>query len=90
MRRMMHHQNDADGIIPVQTDASWNAGRRIARQSGVDFHLFLGNFRLHQRNFGIIGMWYPKIPVQGKPVLGGNHSLTTVRCEMGDVSMSRA
>jgi len=25
-----------------------------------EFRLFLGNFRLHLRNFGIIGLWYPK------------------------------
>lgn len=29
-----------------------------------DFRLFMGNFFLHQHIFGIIGMWYPKIPSQ--------------------------
>ncbi len=29
-----------------------------------DFRLFMGNFFLHQHIFGIIGMWYPKIPAQ--------------------------
>jgi hypothetical protein len=30
-----------------------------------EFRLFMGNFRLHLKEFGIIGMWYPKIPAQG-------------------------
>ena len=29
-----------------------------------DFRIYMGNFRLHMHNFGVIGLWYPKIPAQ--------------------------
>jgi len=32
----------------------------VANLSTHDFRLFMGNFRLHPKNFGIIGLWYPK------------------------------
>ena len=36
----------------------------MGKSVSYDFRLYLGNFRLHPRTFGIIELWYPKIPVQ--------------------------
>lgn len=38
--------------------------RNITDQGVHDFRVFMGNFRLHPHNFGIIGLWYPKISPQ--------------------------
>lgn len=37
----------------------------LADLSRYDFRLFMGNFRTHMNNFGIIGLWYPKRTAQG-------------------------
>jgi hypothetical protein len=36
----------------------------IANLETHDFKLFMGNFFLHQDNFGVIGLWYPKRSAQ--------------------------
>jgi hypothetical protein len=57
------------GLFELARKRSWEAAvermREISDQSRYDFRLYLGNFRLHLRNFGIIGLWYPKRQAQG-------------------------
>jgi hypothetical protein len=56
------------GLLELGRRKGWD--KAISRMETIanlrvhDFRLFLGTFRLHPRNFGIIGMWYPKIPDQ--------------------------
>jgi hypothetical protein len=57
------------GLFELARRDSWGAAlnrmREISDLSRYDFRLYLGNFRLHMRNFGIIGLWYPKKQAQG-------------------------
>ena len=57
------------GLFELARRNSWDAAlsrmREISDLSKYDFRLYLGNFRLHMRNFGIIGLWYPRRQVQG-------------------------
>jgi hypothetical protein len=57
------------GLFELARKTSWEAAvekmRDISDQSQYDFRLYLGNFRLHMRNFGIIGLWYPRKQAQG-------------------------
>lgn len=57
------------GLFELARKKSWLAAaekmREISDLSRYDFRLYLGNFRLHMRNFGIIGLWYPKRQQQG-------------------------
>jgi hypothetical protein len=56
------------GLFELARRQSWDAAldrmREISDLSRYDFRLYLGNFRLHLRNFGIIGLWYPKRQAQ--------------------------
>jgi hypothetical protein len=60
------------GLMELGRREGWEKARsrleHLADSSTYDFQLFMGNFRLHMQNFGIIGMWYPKIPRQ-RPLL---------------------
>jgi hypothetical protein len=52
------------GLLELGRRQGWEKARdRLAEISNLDsydFRLFMGNFRLHSKNFGIIGLWYPK------------------------------
>jgi hypothetical protein len=56
------------GLLELARRMGWEkAVQKLEEISNVqkyDFRLFLGNFRLHIREFGIIGLWYPRIPEQ--------------------------
>ena len=56
------------GLLELARREGWDKAesrlREITHLNTYDFRLYLGNFRLHPRTFGIIGLWYPKIPVQ--------------------------
>lgn len=57
------------GLLELARRKGWDKAVQkledISTLAAYDFRLFLGTFRLHPRNFGIIGLWYPKIPAQG-------------------------
>jgi hypothetical protein len=57
------------GLLELARREGWEKARQrletISNIREYDFRLFMGNFRLHPKNFGIIGLWYPKIPDQG-------------------------
>lgn len=52
------------GLLELARREGWEKARQkledISNLATHDFRLFMGNFRLHPHNFGIIGMWYPK------------------------------
>jgi hypothetical protein len=52
------------GLLELGRRVGWREARskleEIADLSTHDFRVFMGNFRLHPKNFGIIGLWYPK------------------------------
>jgi hypothetical protein len=52
------------GLLELGRKAGWEKARQklveISDQSTHDFRIFMGNFRLHPRTCGIIGLWYPK------------------------------
>lgn len=56
------------GLVQLGRRSGWHTARdrlsSIADLATIDFRLFLGNFFLHQANFGIIGLWYPKRSLQ--------------------------
>lgn len=56
------------GLFELARKHSWEGAlhrlREISDLRRYDFRLYLGNFRLHPRNFGIIGLWYPKLQAQ--------------------------
>jgi hypothetical protein len=56
------------GLLELARRDGWEKAQRrleeISQLQLYDFRLFMGNFRLHVHNFGIIGMWYPKHPEQ--------------------------
>jgi hypothetical protein len=56
------------GLLELARREGWDKAKlrleEISRLGAYDFRLFMGNFRLHQHNFGIIGMWYPKLGTQ--------------------------
>jgi hypothetical protein len=56
------------GLLELARRDGWDKAKLrledISRLGAYDFRLFMGNFRLHQHNFGIIGMWYPKLETQ--------------------------
>jgi hypothetical protein len=56
------------GLLELGRRDGWEqAKERMATLSDLsryDFRLFMGNFRNHLKTFGVIGMWYPKIPEQ--------------------------
>lgn len=67
--RRPHHMKVLDwGLLELGRRVGWEKARakleEIANLQTHDFRLFLGNFRLHPKNFGIIGLWYPKRPSQ--------------------------
>jgi hypothetical protein len=33
----------------------------ISDTSVFDLRFFVGNFKAHPKNFGVLGMWYPKL-----------------------------
>jgi hypothetical protein len=56
------------GLLELARRDGWDKAasrlREITRLDTYDFRLYVGNFRLRQRTFGIIGLWYPMIPEQ--------------------------
>jgi hypothetical protein len=56
------------GLLELARRDGWEKAKQrleeITTLGEYDFRLFMGNFRLHQNNFGIIGMWYPKVSEQ--------------------------
>jgi hypothetical protein len=63
------------GLIELgRKTGDWTLARdrlaAIANLSTHDFRLFLGNFFLHQRTFGVIGLWYPPLRQQLDLTLG--------------------
>jgi hypothetical protein len=56
------------GLLELGRRTGWEKARakleEISDLRTHDFRLFLGNFRPHPKNFGIIGLWYPKRPTQ--------------------------
>jgi hypothetical protein len=67
--RRPHHMKVLDwGLLELGRREGWEKARakleEISNLQTHDFRLFLGNFRLHPKNFGIIGLWYPKRPSQ--------------------------
>lgn len=67
--RQPHKMKSLDwGLLELARRDGWEKARakleEIANVRTHDFRLFLGNFRLHPKNFGIIGLWYPKRPAQ--------------------------
>ncbi len=56
------------GLLELGRREGWTTARdRLADISTLarhDFKLFMGNFRLHPKTFGVIGLWYPKRPKQ--------------------------
>jgi hypothetical protein len=56
------------GLLELARRDGWEKAKgrleTISNLSDYEFRLYMGNFRLHPHNFGIIGMWYPKIPEQ--------------------------
>jgi hypothetical protein len=68
-RRKPHNMKVLDwGLLELGRRDGWEKAKRrleeIANLRTYDFKIFMGNFRLHPQVFGIIGLWYPKIPVQ--------------------------
>lgn len=57
------------GLLELGRRDGWERAKQrmatLADLDRYDFRLFMANFRNHLRTFGIIGMWYPKIPEQG-------------------------
>lgn len=47
---------------------NWEGARQrletISNLANYDFRLFIGNFFLHQKTWGVIGLWYPKRQAQ--------------------------
>ncbi|HVX39629.1 MAG TPA: hypothetical protein VHB25_08650 [Gemmatimonadaceae bacterium] len=65
-RRAPHAMNILDwGVLELARREGWDKAiarmQAIADLSKKDFRLFLGTFRLHPQNFGIIGLWYPPL-----------------------------
>lgn len=56
------------GLLELARREGWPAAQSrletISDMGEYDFKLYMGNFRLRRHIFGIIGMWYPKIPEQ--------------------------
>ena len=56
------------GLLELARRDGWNTAvdrLHAITDAGVhDFKIFMGNFRLHLQNFGIIGLWYPKLRAQ--------------------------
>ena len=52
------------GLLELGRRQGWEKARdklsEISNLDTHDFRLFMGNFRLHPKNFGVIGLWYPK------------------------------
>jgi hypothetical protein len=57
------------GLVQLGRRDGWEkAAARLASIAQTDQHefkVFLGNFFTHQKTFGIIGLWFPKITSQG-------------------------
>lgn len=53
------------GLLELARRSSWVKARQklqeISNLKEKDFRLFIGNFRLHPKAFGIVGLWYPKL-----------------------------
>jgi len=56
------------GLLELARRDGWSSAvdrlQAITNQGSHDFKLFMGNFRLHLHNFGVIGLWYPKLGAQ--------------------------
>ncbi|WKW11216.1 hypothetical protein Strain138_000451 [Pseudogemmatithrix spongiicola] len=57
------------GLLELaRRDRDWEKARQklesISNLETRDFRLFIGNFRLHQQTWGVIGLWYPKRQAQ--------------------------
>lgn len=68
-QRSPHAMNILDwGLLELARREGWDQAvakmEEIADLSRKDFRLFLGTFRLHPQNFGIIGLWYPPVRPQ--------------------------
>jgi hypothetical protein len=68
-RRRPHRMQVLDwGLLELGRRDEWSKAvdrlTTVADLARYDFRLFLGTFRLHPDTFGIIGLWYPKIPEQ--------------------------
>jgi hypothetical protein len=54
------------GLLELARKRGWDWAAAKARLEDIldpathDVRLFLGNFKAHPKNFGVIGMWYPK------------------------------
>jgi len=56
-------------ICELARREGWDAAReKVDTLLGSDYdtQFFMGNFNAHRRNFGIVGLWYPKRARQGK------------------------
>jgi hypothetical protein len=68
-RKQPHGMKVLDwGLLELARREGWTqAVAKLASISNLathDFRLFLGTFRLHPKNFGVIGLWYPKLRAQ--------------------------
>jgi hypothetical protein len=56
------------GLIELGRREGWDSAcqklEEISSLRTHDFRLYMGNFYLHQHNFGILGFWYPRLPEQ--------------------------
>ena len=51
----------AELVRRVGVDSAMDQIRKITDVEAYDTHFFVGNFRQYPANFGIVGIWYPKI-----------------------------
>lgn len=57
------------GLLELaRKEGDWEKARQrlvtLADHATYDFRLFIGNYKRHQQNWGVIGMWYPKLAAQ--------------------------
>jgi hypothetical protein len=68
-RKSPHDMKVLDwGLLQLARKSGWESACRkleeISNPKTHEFRLFMGNFHRHPKNFGILGLWYPKIPEQ--------------------------
>lgn len=67
--RQPHRMKVLDwGLMQLARRRGWGAATQhledLSNALTRDFRLFLGNFAQHPTNFGVIALWYPKLPEQ--------------------------
>ena len=72
--RVPHAMNILDwGLLELARregrDKALSRLQSVANLSKHDFRLFLGTFRLHPKNFGVIGLWYPPLEKESDQML---------------------